>query len=214
MNLMASRRTLLLAAASAALLAACGGEGGTGAGVTADDITIGQDNAPVHVVEYASATCPHCADFHAANWDVLKSEYIDTGKVKFTLREFATAPAQIAVAGFQVARCGAPSPDEYYTRVGAIFSQQRAILGPQTMQGAEAALVRIGQLSNLSPDQVRGCIRDTAGTERVQSIMDDAQGRGVDSTPTFFVNDEKVSEEFRTPEGMRRILDAALASGA
>jgi protein-disulfide isomerase len=215
MHLMASRRALLLAAASAALLSACGGGGASkGAGVTDDDITIGAANAPVHVVEYASATCPHCAEFHESNWEILKSEYIDAGKVKFTLREFATPPPQIAVAGFQVARCGDPTPEEYYTRLGAIFSQQRAILGPQTMQGAEAALVRIGQLSNLSPEQVRGCIRDTAGTERVQEIMDDAQTRGVDSTPTFFINDEKASDEFRTPDGMRRLLDAALANGA
>lgn len=214
MHLTASRRALLLAAASAALLAACGGDAAKGAGVTADDITLGAANAPVHVVEYASATCPHCAEFHESNWEILKREYIDAGKVKFTLREFATAPPQIAVAGFQVARCAGATPEEYYTRLGAIFSQQRTILGPQTMQGAEAALVRIGQLSNLSPDEVRACIRDAAGTERVQAIMDDAQTRGVDSTPTFFVNNEKASDDFRTPDGMRRILDAALANGA
>jgi len=207
-----SRRTLLAATAAAALLSACGG-GTSGAGVTDDDITLGDANAKVHVVEYASATCPHCAEFHHSNWEILKSEYIDTGKVKFTLREFATPPPQIAVAGFQVARCGDATPEEYYTRLAAIFSQQRQILGPRTMQGAEAALVRIGQLSNLSPEQVRSCIRNNEGTDRVQAIMDDAQTRGVDSTPTFFIGDEKASDEFRTPDGMRRILDAALGSG-
>lgn len=207
----ATRRTIVLAAMAASLLAACGGGSG---GVNASDMTLGQEDAPVHFVEYASLTCPHCAAFHEATWPTLK-EYIDAGRVKFTLREYAVPPqtAAIAVAGFQVARCGNASPDEYFNRVTAIFAQQMQIMSSGTMEGVQASLIRIGQASGLSAEEVRACITDDAGTERVQEIMDQGDRDGITGTPTFFINGERVTDPaIQTPEGMRRILDAALAA--
>src|SRR5262245_35293916 len=75
------RRNLLLGVAAATMLAACGGASG-GAGVSADDMSIGQANAPATLIEYASSTCPHCAHFHETVFDQLKANYIDTGKLR------------------------------------------------------------------------------------------------------------------------------------
>ncbi|HET9230627.1 MAG TPA: thioredoxin domain-containing protein, partial [Vitreimonas sp.] len=106
------RRGLILGASALALggvLGACNGGGSSGA-VTADDMVLGDANAPVTLVEYASTTCPHCAAFHEAAWEQLKTTYIDTGRVRFVFREFPTPPPAIAVAGFQLARCGGATP--------------------------------------------------------------------------------------------------------
>ena len=84
------RRALLLGAA--ALGAGCGGANGK-ASVSPDDMAIGSPNAPVTLIEYASSTCPHCAEFHETVWDQLKTNYIDTGRVRFVFREFPTDPA-------------------------------------------------------------------------------------------------------------------------
>lgn len=69
------------------------------------DMNLGDPKAPVHVVEYLSLTCPHCAHFHADVFPAFKAKYIDTGRVQLTIRELLTAPAQVAAAGFLMARC-------------------------------------------------------------------------------------------------------------
>jgi len=208
----ATRRTLLLAAllgSSAAALAACGP--GNAAATNATDMTIGNKRARVHLIEYASTTCPHCAHFHETVWPALKRQYIDTGRISFTFREFPTNPAEVAVAGFQLARCGAATPEQYMTRIGVLFDQQRAILGTGTMQGVLDSLVRIGQTANLSQQQVVQCVNDQAGTQRVQGSIREGERLGVEGTPTFFLNGRKIEDRtFQTPEGMARILDNAL----
>src|SRR5262249_50923061 len=102
------RRKVLLGALA---LSACNGSGGSAAS-SASDMTIGSASAPAKLIEYASVTCPHCREFHATVWDQLKTNYIDTGKVQFTFREFPTPPPQVAVAGFQIARCGGATPEQ------------------------------------------------------------------------------------------------------
>ena len=118
------RREILLGAAGvgAALAAGCGGASGqAGAGASPDDMTIGAANAPASLIEYASVTCPHCREFYETVWADLKRNYIDTGKLRYTFREYPTPPAAVAVAGFQLARCGGASPEQYITRVGVLL---------------------------------------------------------------------------------------------
>jgi protein-disulfide isomerase len=206
----ATRRILVLAAGSAALLAACDGSKAA-TGNSAADITVGSSSARVQLIEYASVTCPHCATFHEEVYPHLKSQYIDTGRVRFTFREYPTSPAQVAVAGFQLARCGNATPEQYITRVGVLMAQQREILGTGTMQGVLDSLVRIGQTANLTPEQVTQCVNDEAGTQRIQKSMQEGDRLGVTGTPTFFLNGTKIQDpSFNTPEGMARILDNAL----
>lgn len=209
------RRTLLLGAtalAAAGALAACGGS--SNSAVSADDMVLGQANAPLTLIEYASSTCPHCAHFHETVWETLKTNYIDTGKVRFVYREYPTAPAPVAVAAFQVARCGGASNEQYFTRLGEIYRQQHAMFATGTMEGVRAKLVEIGGAAGLTQDQVMQCITDEAGAERIRRVVE-AGDRDfqITGTPTFVINGQKVDDPaFVTPEGLTRILDAALAA--
>lgn len=85
------------------------------------DKSLGNEKAPVTIIEYASMTCSHCANFHATVYPVLKKKYIDTGKVRFIFREFPLDA--VATAAFMLARC-AP-PDKYFAMIDVLFEQQK-----------------------------------------------------------------------------------------
>jgi protein-disulfide isomerase len=206
-------RRELLVGASALALVGCDGASG-GAGVSADDMVLGASDAPVTMIEYASTTCPHCAAFHEEVWDQLKETYIDTGRVRFVFREYPTAPAPVAVAGFQLARCGGATPEQYFTRVGELFRQQRAIFASGSMDGVRRKLIEIGAAAGLSEQQVLECIGDEAGAERIRDTVEAGNREfAITGTPTFIINGRKVEDPgVVTWEGLQRILDAELAS--
>ncbi|PZO53843.1 MAG: hypothetical protein DCF16_05985 [Alphaproteobacteria bacterium] len=180
------------------------------AGLTSDEVTIGAANAPVHLIEYASSTCPHCAEFHETAWATLKTQYIDAGRVRFTFREMATAPQAVALAMFQLARCETTAPDEYLRRVGVLFERQAAIFSTPTGEAVQAALLALGGEWGLAPTQVMAAINDPAGPPRIIRSMEQAAALGVTSTPSFLLNGQKLEDHaFHTLEGMQLILDAA-----
>ncbi len=206
------RRELLVGAAALGLLgvSACNGASG-GAGVTADDMVLGPADAPVTVIEYASTTCSHCAAFHEEAWARLKENYIDNGRIRFVLREYPTAPAPVAVAGFQLARCGGASAEQYYTRVGELFRQQAAIFATGTMEGIRQKFVEIGGAAGLNEEQVMQCIADEAGAERIRATVETANSEfNITGTPTFIINGVKL-ETAPTYENVAAAIDAALA---
>lgn len=208
------RRKVLLGASALVLagaLAACNSAGG-GTAVSADDIVLGAENAPVTLIEYASATCSHCATFHAEVFEQLKTNYIDTGRVRYVFREFPTPPPAVAVAAFQVSRCGGATPEQYITRLGEVFRQQRAIFATGTMEGVRQKLIEIGMSAGLSEQQVMECITDEAGAERIRRIVEGADAFNVTGTPTFILNGQRVEDpSVVTYEGLSRLLDAELA---
>lgn len=126
-----SRRRLFQIAAAAFLSSGLfGGVLAEGASVPVDqlmaaealpDLSIGKSDAPVTIVEYASMTCSHCAAFYATTFPILKSKYIDAGKVRFILREFPLDP--LATAGFMLARCA--GDDKRDAIVDLLFAQQK-----------------------------------------------------------------------------------------
>ena len=202
-------RRVLLVGAGALAIAGCGGASGSAA-ATADDMVLGQENAPVTLIEYASTTCSHCAEFHASVWPQLKANYIDTGKVRFIFREFPTDPAAIAVAGFQLARCNGATSEQYYARLGVLFEQQRAIFATGSMAGVRDKFVEIGGGAGLSQEQVMQCITDPAGAERVRRIGEGAAQFQVTGTPSLILNGERLTDPSAyTYEGLARLLDAA-----
>jgi protein-disulfide isomerase len=208
------RRKLFLGASALALLglSACDGANGQ-AGANPDDMALGDANAPVTLIEYASVTCSHCRDFHETVWGPLKTNYINTGKVRFVFREFPTPPAQVAVAGFQVARCGGASSEQYFTRVGVLFEQQRAIFASGSMEGVRQKLVEIGAGAGLSEQQVMECITDEAGADRIRRTVEAAnRDFEITGTPTLILNGEKLTgADAVTYEGLSRLIDAAIA---
>lgn len=200
------RRTLLIAGAAFAVA-------GPTRAAEGDDMTIGAANAPLHLVEYASLTCPHCAQFSETNWTVLKANYIDTGRVRFTFRELVTPPPQVAFVMFQLARCGGADAPEYFRRVHILFERQAAILGTGTMIGVRDALFAIGAEWGLSQEQILAAFADPVGNDRIRRSIDEAAHRGINSTPTFLIGDQLVTDgAFQTPDGMTRILNARLSA--
>ena len=166
------------------------------------DVWEGAANAPVTIIEYASMTCSHCAHFHEATYPTLKSKYIDTGKVRFTLREFPFDP--VAVAGFMVARCAG---DKREAMIGLLFSQQKNwAFSDKPLQGLTALVKQTG----MSQEKFDACLQDKALYANVNQVFEKASKQfKVDSTPTFFINGKKVSGAL-SPEEMDKQLEPLL----
>ena len=149
------------------------------------DKSVGNDKAPVTIVEYASVTCPHCAVFHKEVYPALKTKYIDTGKVRLIFREFPTSPANASIAGFMLARC---SGDKYFPLVEAMFEQQQTwIVNPY--QG----LLSIARQAGITQDTFETCLKDRKlATDITDVARRGVEKFGVESTPTFFVNGVKI----------------------
>jgi len=179
------RRTLLALGASSLALAAC--KGGAGAGVSTDDMTMGDPKAKVTVVEYASLACSHCGEWNKTVFPSFKAKYIDTGKVYYVFREFITAPPQLAVAGTLMARCA--GKDKYFTVVDAVFHGQEEIFRTGDIRGV---LLPIAQAAGMDEDAFMKCVSDekaiNALTAKVEKYGKEADIQG---TPTFFFNDDK-----------------------
>ncbi len=176
-----------------------------------DAMSIGAANAPLQLEEYASAACTHCAHFHETNWEALKRRYIDTGRLRLTMKEILTPPAAIAFGMFQLARSGNPDGSEYFRRLGVLFARQHAILSSGTVGAAVAIFVSTGAEWGLTESQVMASLNDPAGQERIMRSINAANAIGINATPTFVLNGERLGAGFQTPQEMTRILDAALA---
>lgn len=163
---------------------------------------VGAEDAPVTIVEYASMTCPHCATFHNETYPALKEKYVDTGKVRFILREFPFDPR--AEAAFMLARC---ADDKYFPMVDVLFEQQRSWA---TAENASAALLQISRLAGFTQESFEACLTDQELLDDVRAVR--ARGAdefGVTSTPTFFINGAKYPGA-RSIEEMSAIIDGML----
>lgn len=174
--------------------------------LTPDDMTIGAADAPVTVIEYASVTCHHCAEF---NKDVLPQfldKYVKTGKVRYVYREFLTAPQRESAAGILLARCA--GRDKYFQVIDAIMRAQPEMFEDGKDDNALMVLQRIGVSSGLTEAQVNKCITDPAGLARIQAnVAKYDKAYNIKGTPTFFVNGREL--ERRT--GDIKDFDKALA---
>ncbi|TYR31858.1 DsbA family protein [Mesorhizobium microcysteis] len=163
---------------------------------------LGEADAPVTIIEYASMTCGHCANFHNNTLPEIKANYIDTGKAKLIVREFPFDPR--AEAGFMLARC---ADDRYFAMVDVLFKQQQSWAG---VENARAALLQIARLAGFSQESFEACLTDQKLLDDVRSVR--ARGAsefGVDATPTFFINGNKYSGALTVAE-MSAIIDSML----
>jgi protein-disulfide isomerase len=177
-----------------------------------DAMTIGSPNAPLHLVEFASMTCPHCAHFHENNWQTLKRNYIDSGRMRLTLQEMLTPPAQGAFAMFQLARAANADAPEYFRRVAILFARQQAIFtNVSTVGDLINNLASVGAEWGLTRDQIMASLQDPAAGPRMERSIASADAQGVTATPTFILNGARLGADFQTPAVLVRTLDAALA---
>jgi protein-disulfide isomerase len=165
-----------------------------------EDIFLGKADAPNTIVEYASMTCPHCAQFHNTVLPELKAKYIDTGQARLVLREFPLDG--LALAAIMLARCA--GPDRYYPMVGGLFETQHIWAVPGT-EGREKLLL-IAKQAGFSKESFDKCIDDQTLRDKVVAETKRAHDKfGVDSTPTFFVNGKRLTGEHELKD-----FDAAL----
>jgi len=149
------------------------------------DMSLGDEKAPVTIIEYASMTCPHCANFHETTFPELKKKYIDTGKVRFIFREFPLD--QLAAAAFMLARCG--GKERYFPMVETLFQQQRTWAVQRPLQ----PLMAIGKQAGLSESGFNECLKNQQVLDGIEDVRKRAAEKlNVQSTPTFFVNGKQL----------------------
>jgi protein-disulfide isomerase len=164
-----------------------------------EDRFLGKPDAAITVIEYASLTCPHCADFHKEILPKLKAAYVDTGKAKFIYRDFPLD--QYALRAAALARC-APA-DRYFAFLDVLFQQQNLwTSAPDPM----VPLARIARLGGLSDAQFQACMADQALADSIlASRLVGARDLQVESTPTLIVNGKKISR-IRSFEDLDAVL--------
>ena len=163
----------------------------------------GSEDAPITMVEYASMTCGHCAHFAVATFPAIKENYIDTGKVRFILREFPFDPR--AAAAFMLARC-APQ-DKYFAMVDVLFKQQEQWA---FVKNAREPLQNIAKLAGFTQESFEACLTNQKLLDDINAVRERAASEfGVDATPTFFINGKKYSGALSV-EQMSAVLDSML----
>ena len=169
------------------------------------DMIMGSDSAPVTIIEYASATCPHCAHFQETTFPELKKQYIDTGKVKYIFREFPLD--NLAAAAFMLARCaGKDEHQKYFALVDTLFKQQAT----WAVEKPIPPLMTIAKQAGFTEETFNACLANQQvldGIEKVRSRAVDVFK--VSSTPTFFINGERRAGSL-TIEEMAKVIDPYL----
>jgi len=186
------------------LVAACGKKPVAAAG---DDVFMGDPNAKITVVEYASVACPVCAHVNETVFQDFKKKYVDTGKVKYVYRPMETGSQAVAVAGHLLAACA--GKDKYFDVIDAIMRSQDEMGGEQTgYANAGPVLKGIAKQVGLSDDQFDKCIKDPQGIQHMNDLSNQYLSAGFDQTPIFVVNGKRMNG---TPQDISD-FDKAIAS--
>jgi protein-disulfide isomerase len=187
------------------LFAACQKSGPAGA--LPDDMTLGNPNAKVTVVEYASVGCPVCGRWYREVYPAFKAKYIDTGRVNFVSKEMLVgggAEITVAASGFLLARCA--GKDKYWNIVDAIYKNQE-----QAFAAPRETLVDIARSTGMTEAQFDKCVSDETAIKALNDRVERHSAKdGVDSTPTFVVNGKRLEPGYHPLED----LDTAIAAAA
>ena len=156
-----------------------------------NDMVLGDPDAPIEVIEYASYTCPHCASFHANQFPQIKANYIETGKVKFIYREVYFD--RFGLWASMIARCG-DSTERFFGISELLYSKQ----GEWTASGDPSVIVqelrKIGKLAGLDDATLDTCMQDADMAQSLVTWFEANSNRdGISSTPSFIIDGEKTS---------------------
>ena len=213
---MITRRKLLVGASAIAIVLAVGGieamqPASAQSAAAADllvppqlgDRSLGKDDAPVTIVEYASMTCPHCAHFHETTYPELKKRYIETGKVRFIFREFPLDP--LAAGASMLARCA--EKEQFFPLIETLFQQQNK----WAVEKPIPQLMAIAKQAGISEQKFNACLSDQKMLDAMQAEQKRATEKfQVNSTPTIFINGKK-QVGGQSIEDLAKIIDPLLA---
>lgn len=171
------------------------------------DMALGDPKAPVTIVEYASMTCPHCADFQEKTFPELKKRYIDTGKVRYIFREFPLD--NLAAAASMLARCSADTDaDKYFALTDTLFRQQRT----WAVEKPLPPLMTIAKQAGFTEQTFNACLSNQKVLDGIESIRQRAIKQfKVQSTPTFFINGTMQAGALSIDD-MAKVIDPLLKS--
>lgn len=171
------------------------------------DFVVGDENAPVTVIEYASLTCSHCASFHNNVYQVFKEKYVDSGKVRFIYRDFPLDGQ--ALHASMIVRCSGKERFENFVK--AIFSSQSNWAGKKNYL---EILSNIAKLGGMTGAEVDVCVKDkVVETYVLQTRADAAQALEVSSTPNFFINGEKFAKS-ASLQNLGAVIDPLIEANA
>ena len=155
---------------------------------TDEEFFLGNKDAKIVVIEYASMTCIHCANFHKQVYPKIKKNYIDTNKIKFIFRDFPLDKQ--ALFASVLAKC-APK-DKYFNFVKLILTnQEKWISNDDTFMNK---LRNIGKLAGLNENKINSCFKDEKMVDniiRTRSIGEEKYN--INSTPSLIINEKKYS---------------------
>ena len=175
--------------------------------VVVEEMSLGNPDAEVTVVEYASFTCPHCRTFHENAFKDLKSNYIDTGKINFVYREVYFD--RFGLWAGLLARCG--GSERYFGFVDALYAGQSDWIAGGEPATIAANLRKLGRTAGLSDEEVNACLSDQAKAEAMlETYQANAEADDINSTPSFVINGTKYSN--MSYDAFREIIDEELGS--
>ena len=167
-----------------------------------DEKVLGDPGASVTIIEFASLSCPHCAEFHKTRFDWLKENYIDTGKVRFIFRDFPLN--RPALLGSMVAHCADPS--KYFAYLSLLFKNQEKWAFSQPV---EEQLVKLARVSGMGQEKLLNCLQDEALAEKIiQSRLESQNTYNIESTPSFLVGDALIVG-VPSEERLRELIEGA-----
>lgn len=166
--------------------------------------SLGKANAPVTVIEYMSLTCPHCRVFHTQTYPKFKRRFIDTGKVRYIVREFPIGRSAGNAA--IITRCG--KRDRTFRLIDLLLRQQKRWVSQEVRLDAIYSVAKQAGLSRAEFDR---CLQDKDLLDGLQWVKDRGRKLGVSGTPTFFINGRKVRKPLKYEE-LKRLINAALSA--
>ncbi len=152
-------------------------------GAAFGDLIMGNPDAPVTMIEYASLTCGHCANFHMQVFPDFKEQYIKTGKVRLVYRNFTRDPADLAVG--MLTRC--VGPDQAFDLMAIFFERQRQWV----VQDAKPEIAAIARRVGINRADMDACLANTDLQRNLVDMLRAGQAEGVEFTPTFFIGNER-----------------------
>lgn len=170
------------------------------------EFSIGSATAPVTIVEYASLTCPHCKRFHAEIFPELKRTYIDTGKVRFILREFPIGKT----SGMATITLRCAPPDKYLTLFGKFLEQQPNWVSQEVRLDP---IFTVAQQVGMTRGEFDACRENQGMIEGLKWVKDRGRKLGIIGTPNFFVG-EKLVKSVLTMAEIRALVEPQLQGSA
>lgn len=172
-----------------------------------NDMALGQDTAPVTLIEYASVTCGACFQYHRDVVPAIK-DMVDDGRVRFIFREFPTAPEEVAIAGFAIARC-AGEDEAYFAVLDDLFANQSGILAASRNGSVRAALEAVAARHGVDAAEFEACLADPDVRTDIANATKQGRAEGVTGTPTLFLNGRVLQgAEGRSPESITELVNA------